>query len=460
MGIWLVVLLSVSKTGVKKPYRIAQLLVLAIKEGALKADAFNTALPGYYSRFGFRGVAKSTFNEDYAPAAYTDKYGNKHKAWEKEQFKDYQDGLPDVVYFVYDGGDRNTIENRLGAFEPYKAYEDIVPLVGDPDEGAVLQAKALGAKPQASKAGGRGETAMVNGVEEKVKPLPGGIDIVDGFYSPLEKKIAEFKQPNASATKWKNEIGSKDEVQFSGILDWLNSKRPDEQVKKTEIQQFIKDNRIEIKEIVKESVSESDIKTFMEDEAGEGYTREEAIEQLEFEDATKFKSYTLPGNKEDYKETLVTLPNRTKEALVARTSEVDKRLEEIDNELMDTRTYKKVGNTGTIADFELEVTNKEDFDRLTAEKNQLEKERKSNFDKIQKEKEGEFYNTKHYDEADILVHARTDIRYDSNGNKVLFVEEVQSDWGQTGRDVGFKVKSKKDQYTAQEEYDEVYKNQG
>jgi hypothetical protein len=449
---------SVSKTGVKKPYRIAQLLVLAIKEGALKADAFNTALPGYYSRFGFRGVAKSTFNEDYAPAAYTDKYGNKHKAWEKEQFKDYQDGLPDVVYFVYDGGDRNTIENRLGAFEPYKAYEDIVPLVGDPDEGAVLQAKALGAKPQASLAGGRGETAMVNGVEEKVKPLPGGIDIVDGFYSPLEKKIAEYKQPNASATKWKEILGTKsDESQFSGLVDWLNSKRPDEQIKKTEIQQFIKDNRIEIKEIVKENVSESEIEAFMQDEAGEGYTRDEAIEYLQSGEATKFKSYTLSGNKEDYKETLVTLPNRTKEALVARTSEVDKRLEEIDNELMDTRTYKKVGNTGTIADFELEVTNKEDFDRLTAEKNQLEKERKSNFDKIQKEKEGEFYNTKHYDEADILVHARTDIRYDSNGNKVLFVEEVQSDWGQTGRDVGFKVKSKKDQYTAQEEYDEVYK---
>jgi GNAT superfamily N-acetyltransferase len=266
----------------------------------------------------------------------------------------------------------------------------------------VRKERELKNKPQASLPGGRGETATVNGVEEKVKPLPGGIDIVDGFYSPLEKKIVEFKQPNASANKWKEILGTKsDEAQFSGLADWLSAKRPDEQVKKTDIQQFIKDNRIEIKEIVK---------TDEGDQIGGTLA--------------KFSSplYNLPGEKEDYKETIITLPNRTKEALVARVADIDKEIDDLDNRLYEAR----------------ESENREGVAAMYVEKRKLQDERSDAFDKITKEKEGEFYERKHYDEADILVHTRTDVRYDSDGNKVLFIEEVQSDWGQTGKRDGFK----------------------
>ncbi len=55
---------------------------------------------------------------------------------------------------------------------------------------------------------------------------------------------------------------------------------------------------------------------------------------------------------------------------------------------------------------------------------------------LMKKKVGEF-SSSHFDEKNILVHLRMNTRTDANGNKVLFLEEVQSDWGQKGKKEGF-----------------------
>lgn len=50
----------------------------------------------------------------------------------------------------------------------------------------------------------------------------------------------------------------------------------------------------------------------------------------------------------------------------------------------------------------------------------------------------EFIATGHFDEPNIVVHARTKDRNSETGvNDVLYVEELQSDWGQRGRNLGF-----------------------
>ena len=43
----------------------------------------------------------------------------------------------------------------------------------------------------------------------------------------------------------------------------------------------------------------------------------------------------------------------------------------------------------------------------------------------------------HYDEPNIVAHIRFNERVDADGNKVLFIEEIQSDWAQKGRKSGF-----------------------
>lgn len=91
---------------------LAQLLVIGIKEGATNAEAYHTFLPDYYSAFGFKAVSRVEFNEEIAG-----------KEWDYEEYKRYNNGKPDVVHFIYDGGDRNSIETRLTQFDTYDAYQ-------------------------------------------------------------------------------------------------------------------------------------------------------------------------------------------------------------------------------------------------------------------------------------------------------------------------------------------------
>jgi len=47
------------------------------------------------------------------------------------------------------------------------------------------------------------------------------------------------------------------------------------------------------------------------------------------------------------------------------------------------------------------------------------------------------FQSKHWDQPNVLAHIRVQDRVGPNGEKVLHVEEIQSDWHQTGRDKGY-----------------------
>ena len=53
------------------------------------------------------------------------------------------------------------------------------------------------------------------------------------------------------------------------------------------------------------------------------------------------------------------------------------------------------------------------------------------------------FKSSHFDQANILAHVRLNDRTDADGKKVLFVEEIQSDWHQAGRKKGYTL-SKED----------------
>lgn len=48
------------------------------------------------------------------------------------------------------------------------------------------------------------------------------------------------------------------------------------------------------------------------------------------------------------------------------------------------------------------------------------------------------FSSSHWDETDVLAHVRLDERRDADGKRVLFVNEIQSDWAQRGRSMGFR----------------------
>ena len=60
----------------------------------------------------------------------------------------------------------------------------------------------------------------------------------------------------------------------------------------------------------------------------------------------------------------------------------------------------------------------------------------------------------HFNEANILAHVRTTDRTDAQGRKVLYLEEVQSDWNQQGREKGFRTEEAK---KAQDEFENYSK---
>jgi len=50
------------------------------------------------------------------------------------------------------------------------------------------------------------------------------------------------------------------------------------------------------------------------------------------------------------------------------------------------------------------------------------------------------FKSQHWDETNVFAHARINERTDADDNKVLFVEEIQSDWGKEGREKGYAPK--------------------
>ena len=66
---------------------------------------------------------------------------------------------------------------------------------------------------------------------------------------------------------------------------------------------------------------------------------------------------------------------------------------------------------------------------------------KDGWEQWKNDKSGKSFRSSHFDEPNILAHVRFDER-EVNGEKVLFIEEIQSDWAQKGKKEGFNYVSK------------------
>ena len=78
------------------------LMNLAIQNGGKKLDCFDTFLPKIYKKFGFVEVDRVKWNEEYKPTN-----------WDKEFFKQYNNGEPDVVYMELKSSNTPTQEKQI-----------------------------------------------------------------------------------------------------------------------------------------------------------------------------------------------------------------------------------------------------------------------------------------------------------------------------------------------------------
>lgn len=129
----------------------------------------------------------------------------------------------------------------------------------------------------------------------------------------------------------------------------------------------------------------------------------------------RYQHWTLPGGTQ-YKELLLTLEERPGE--YGPWKSLKDRVQVLSDEIAST-------------------ADPDDRDRLDAEREELENRM------IELVQRGEAYTGArnfagpHWDEPNVLVHARFNERIDSEGRKVLFIEEIQSDWHQQGRERGY-----------------------
>ncbi len=291
------------------------------------------------------------------------------------------------------------------------------------------------------------------------------------FYSKLEQTVNDKIPNNASPEQIMNTLlaaGVKqDEIDWTDTKDFLAGKT---KVSKQDLIDHVKQNQVQIQDVEKSDKTKNytmdDVQyQGIEDRNGVKFhilevpdnvlqlpvsqyptktdAMERALQKTGGMDETKFKSYQLPGG-ENYREHLLTLPSKDAKSFV----EPIKLTKLPDGYELIHDTHGKLDKNWAIippgqvhgkafAGWHMteEAAKKEALDTLNfnqryeAEKNYEEQNKGVNF------KSG------HFDEPNVLAHVRMNDRTDSEGKKVLHIEEVQSDWHQKGRKQGYKTDS-------------------
>jgi len=239
------------------------------------------------------------------------------------------------------------------------------------------------------------------------------------YFSPLEKAFESAPDrvfTTAPQLKlWlagnKAKLGLKDdEIFWTGINDYLDLMGKTK-VSKADVLGYLAQNGVQVEEVEKggklegealdQALRSADLLGFDTlREARAAYR--EAPQNYDLSDAdtgvsTKYGEYVLPGG-ENYRELLLTLPG-------ARNS-TDAEIAKLQTELRNARGARAS-----------ELISKLEALRQGRNSGALQNE----------------YRSGHWTEANILAHVRFNDRIDADGNKVLFIEEVQGDWQQSYR---------------------------
>ncbi len=242
-----------------------------------------------------------------------------------------------------------------------------------------------------------------------------------GMYSELENKI-ETGSNKAPAASWKAYINGltqkgvkPDEIEWSGVKDWLDLQKGT--VTKDELLTYLKEGGVKVDEVV------LDDSTPQEDETDFDTGRY-------LEPGSKYGTYTLPGG-ENYREVLLTLPSKKQPKQELKNWRAERFSEETGADYDGWNVRADMPN-GQIFRSEIgtETANNEQEAIAQAKEEAASHPMTDVGPSVN-------YKSSHWDQPNVLAHIRLNDRTDADGNKVLFVEELQSDFGQEGKKKGF-----------------------
>ena len=253
-----------------------------------------------------------------------------------------------------------------------------------------------------------------------------------GFYSATEQAALNLGRNKGTGQSFINDIMKapdvkKEELQFTGLEDFLRDKP---NVTKQEVQDYLANNRVDVKEVSLDSYkskypyTDSDqwSEAIFQAEKKQNFDLAEDLNR-EWElfeglgaNAPKFRDYQLGGG-ENYREILLTLPNQWEKPRAAQMAN-EARIKELRQEMYGTSGTDEI---------------RKEISRLNNENTALQKQIS----------ESPIYRSSHFDQPNILAHMRVNDRVDADGKKMLLIEEVQSDWHQAGREQGYATKQTK-----------------
>jgi hypothetical protein len=205
----------------------------------------------------------------------------------------------------------------------------------------------------------------------------------DAFERMVAKSGAKKIQRDLVVPKLLAAGGNKEEVAWMGLGDWASA-YPEPRIPVDELRKFIRENVVVVTEKVLGEDSGST--------AG----------------MPKHASYQLPGG-ENYRELLLTLPVRP-----------------IGEPFPSFEEYKRTWLSEEAAKEEEWARNA--YERHRADDEKMSRRRGAN---------ASFASVHYSDTPNVLVHIRFNERVGPNGERVLFLEEVQSDWHQAGAKDGY-----------------------
>jgi hypothetical protein len=302
--------------------------------------------------------------------------------------------------------------------------------------------------------------------DKGVKPATPPTDQM-GFYSPAEKAVMGLPQDKGTASQMLAQItktqGVKPvELRATGLEDYLKGKG-NEPVTKQEIQDFLTNNRVQVDEVVlgKGQTLSPEAKKL----SGEAMNRMEAIDNKL---ASYFEGVEEVAGQDSYS------------AFIMLRSSIGRKAAKGDQEALDELNAFNL--PPEIKDLVLEFgRNKNEYIKYTSQARKMEKPKFDRYNTPGGQNAREIYLTlpgeqmpsslppsvnaqgvlvKPMDatqpkftapsphsvspeaDANRLAHIFLDERKDAKGNNVLFVQEMQSDWAQQGRDKGFAIVNK------------------
>jgi hypothetical protein len=262
-------------------------------------------------------------------------------------------------------------------------------------------------------------------------------DVSDiGFYSEVFRAVDALPMDKGSASQMRAMIAKTpgvkpEEMAWIGLDDFLKGKKS---VTKAEVQEYVQANQVQLEEVAhskglggdltqieRQYEIEEELRFLQQAPYSEAQEQTALALRREYAeladliraddvDNTKFSEYTLPGG-ENYREVLLTLPERG--------GPVDDRTP--------LQTAKDLFGDNIESISELHLDQRDILQReLNKQYKQGEKRLADNF------------TSGHFDEPNVLAHMRLNDRTGPNGERILFIEEIQSDWHQKGRDKGYK----------------------